>query len=100
MRLTRFGIQLTTNFGYRGYKKRVVRWPTLVALVASLGLAAPPLSAASSEQPLGSREPGLPPGLQPRLVNAPSHPNFVRGEPAVAGNPQNRNNLFSAPRPQ
>src|SRR5258708_15274871 len=93
MRLTRFGIQLTTNFGYRGYKKRVVRWPTLVALVASLGLAAPLLSAAASAQPLGSREPGLPPGLQPRLVNASSQPNFVLGEPEVAVNPKNPNNL-------
>ncbi len=93
MRLTRLGIQLTTNFGYRGYKKRVVRWPTLVALVASLGLAAPLLSAAASAQPLGSREPGLPPGLQPRLVNATSQPNFVLGEPEVAVNPKNPNNL-------
>src|SRR5258707_4162129 len=93
MRLTRLGIQLTPNFGYRGYKKRVVRWPTLVALVASLGLAAPLLSAAARAQPLGSRDPGLPPGLQPRLVNATSQPNFVLGEPEVAVNPKNPNNL-------
>jgi len=70
-----------------------MRLTRLGILVASLGLAAPLLSAAASAQPVGSREPGLPLGLQPRVINATNQPNFVLGEPEVAVNPENPNNL-------
>ena len=64
----------------------------LVAFAAAVGLAVPVLSVPTPSAG-AAPPPGLPPGLQPNVVNATNQRNSIFGEPEIAVNPTNPNNL-------
>ncbi len=71
------------------FRRGLSRWLTLIA---SLGIAVPVFAAAAGPAS-GAPAVGLPPGLQPTQVNVTNDPTLRYGEPEVAVNPKNPNNL-------
>jgi hypothetical protein len=69
--------------------RRGFRWFALVT-GAALGL---PLLASTATTAGAAPPGGLPPGLQPSVVNVTDNPTFIYGEPEIAVNPKNPNNL-------
>jgi len=68
------------------------RWARWFTLIASLGIALP-LLAMTAASASGAPKTGLPPGLQPTQVNITNDSTHRYGEPEIAVNPKNPNNL-------